>query len=149
MPGPPPEPTRLKLAKGTRRDRVNKTEPEPPSALPVAPAWLPDAVRAVFLSTVAELDSMGLATRADTASLIALSQAVVEHQRASVLVAKQGILLIGERGQVVRNPAVVVTNQAAATIIRLSREFGLTPAARTSMGSKHEPEDKGSERLLA
>jgi P27 family predicted phage terminase small subunit len=92
---------------------------------------------------------MGLASKVDADNLIAYAQAVYEHQRASLLIAKQGIIVFGERGQAVRNPACVVTQQTSAIMLRLAREFGLTPSARTAMGSTKEPEDKDSERLLA
>src|SRR5215475_12532578 len=101
---PNQEPTKLKRLKGVEKREINKTEPEPPSELPRPPAWLPEPVRAVFLDTVADLDFMGLASRADRTSLIAFSQAVVEHQRASMLIAKQGVITMGERGQPIRNP---------------------------------------------
>jgi P27 family predicted phage terminase small subunit len=99
---------------------------------------------------VADLDFMGLASSADVDNLVAYAQAVIEHQRASMLVAKQGVVVFGERGQQVRNPACVVTQQASATMLRLAREFGLTPAARTAMGTKHKPlKEEQAARLLA
>jgi P27 family predicted phage terminase small subunit len=151
MASPIPEPTRLKRAKGVRRDRLNAVEPEPPEALPVPPSWLPDSLRVIFLDTVRDLDHMGLASRADTPSLIAFCQAVYEHQRASLLVHKQGLILFGREGQPIRNPAAVITNQTATTILRLSERFGLTPASRTQMGTKNEPlkSKQEPERLLA
>jgi P27 family predicted phage terminase small subunit len=92
---------------------------------------------------------MGLASRVDADNLITYCQALYEHQRASLLVAKQGVITFGKEGQPIRNPACVITQQTASTILRFAREFGLTPSARAAMGSTKEPEDKGSERLLA
>ena len=66
-----------------------------------------------------------------------------------MLVAKHGIMSIGERGQPIRNPAVVVTRESATTMLRLAKEFGLTPAARTAMGTKKDPNANEAERLLA
>jgi P27 family predicted phage terminase small subunit len=144
-------PTKLKRARGVTRTRINAVEPEPPEALPVPPSWLSAPVRDIFLRTVEDLDAMGLASRADTPSLVTFAQACYEHQRASILIEKQGLILIGREGQPIRNPAAVITNQTATVILRLSERFGLTPASRAQMGTKNKPLKDGDkpERLLA
>lgn len=148
--GPAPLPTAVKRLRGSEPREINKTEPRAPKGIPVAPAWLPEGVKLIFQRIALELHSMGLASPVDADNLIAYSQAIYEHQRASALIAKQGIILFGKEGQPVRNPACVITQQTSAVILRYAREFGLTPSARTAMGTKYgEPVEADSERLLA
>lgn len=148
--GPAPMPTALKRIKGTQPDRINKTEPKAPEGIPVAPDWLPEPVKLIFQRVALDIHAMGLASTVDADNLASYAQALYEHQRASLLIAKQGIIVFGDRGQPVRNPACVITQQTSAVILRYAREFGLTPSARTAMGSKYgEPVGGEAERLLA
>jgi phage terminase small subunit len=77
----------------------------------------------------------------------------VIHRKASRLLAKSNVLVTvnARTGQVaVRNPAVQVQRDAAATIRVYAREFGLTPSGRSDIhmggGKGH---GAGAARLLS
>lgn len=134
--GPAPVPTRLKVLRGeTRPSRLGTGEPVPRDAAPVPPPWLsPDALR-IWDRTVAELTAMGMAHAADTDSLVVYCTAVINHARAQQLLDAAGPLIKGVEGNVVRNPAVAVVHASSVVIGKFAREFGLTPAARVSLGT--------------
>ena len=60
-------------------------------------------------------------------------------------------MITGKDGQRVRHPAVIVEREAAETVRRLAREFGLTPSGRADLGHAMPPSAPGlgPERLLS
>jgi P27 family predicted phage terminase small subunit len=152
--GPKTQPAKLKLLSGeTHRDRIPSDEPVPadePLTLDAGPREPSDEVQAVWDKTVAQLESMGLAYAADSEALRAYCEAVVQHRRASAVLKASGVLVQGLHGNYVRNPALQVQRDTAATMLTLAREFGLTPSARTQIGLDRErPPGQGAERLLS
>jgi P27 family predicted phage terminase small subunit len=69
---------------------------------------------------------------------------------AARLVMAEGAIVEGKDGQRVRHPAVIVEREAAETVRRLAREFGLTPSGRADLGHALPPPPLGlgPERLL-
>lgn len=142
--GPAPAPTELKLFRGERnQDRINRHEPKPRPTQLELPEGAADEVRAVFEDTTAELDAMGLAYRCDSAALHCYAEAVVIHRHASAVLAKSPVLVKGLHGNMVRNPALQIQRDSAATVRAFAQEFGLTPSARSSIRAKEN--DNGEE----
>lgn len=132
--GPAPRPTALKLLHGEKnRDRINTDEPLPRPTLPESPEDMAADVREVWDETLVELEAMSLAFSADGPALRCYCEAVVNHRKASNLLAKSAILVKGIHGNLVRNPALQVQRDAANTIRAFAQEFGLTPSARSSI----------------
>lgn len=132
--GPAPRPTALKLLHGERhRDRINPDEPAPRPTLPDLPDDASDEVRRVWDRTLAELDAMNLAFSSDRDALRCYCEAVVVHRKASALLARSAVLVKGLHGHLVRNPALQIQRDAAATVRAFAQEFGLTPSARSSI----------------
>jgi len=129
--GPVPRPTKLRLVEGARVDRVNQNEPIPGAMPPEAPENIAPEVRVIWDYTVGELEQMGIASSADRDSLICYCEAVVAHRKASALLAKSDVLILGIHGKPVRNPALAVQRDAAGVIRAFAQEFGLTPSGRT------------------
>jgi P27 family predicted phage terminase small subunit len=73
----------------------------------------------------------------DQDMMVSLVRAVCRHEDAARLVAAEGIVVTGKDGQRVRHPAVIIEREAAETVRRLAREFGLTPSGRADLG--HAP----------
>lgn len=135
--GRPPKPTALRIIEGDKHtERYNHHEPIPRADRPECPDEVSDAVREVWNYTVSELDAMGIAYAADRDTLHCYCEAVVAHRRASVIVAKTGVLQKGLHGGFVRNPALVVQRDSAYVIRQFAQEFGLTPSARTRIENK-------------
>lgn len=143
--GPAPKPTRLRLVDGDKKNRINTDEPVARQGAIEPPGEMSPEVRAVWDRVVAELDAMQLASPADVDSLRCFCEAVVDHERASAVLAKSNVVIKGLHGGLVRNPAVVVQLQAAETIRKFAQEFGLTPSGRTRIrveeatGRAYEP----------
>lgn len=135
--GPAPQPTKLRLLNGARPDKVNQHEPIPTDELPVCPDDEPQDVRDLFDRVVRHLDTMKLASSADTEQLLVYCWAVVVHRQASVqLMAGDGVLIEGAMGGQVKHPALQIMRDAAQTIRSYAGEFGLTPSARAGLEVK-------------
>lgn len=139
--GPAKRPAKLRLIDGARPSEVNQREPIPMQRLPEPPDDLAPEVREVWDRLVVELDAMGIASSADRDSLVCLCEAVIVHRRASELLAGTDVLMTGVMGTRVRNPALQIQRDAAATIRAFSRDFGLSPSARA--GIETNPADQG------
>lgn len=134
--GPAKKPTALKLLQGEHRaSRINANEPVPRPLPPEPPGWLPKDVRAVWDRTLVELTAMNLAASADGDSLVVFCQAVVHYAEACRLVNTAGILIKGENGGVVKNPAMQIVRDTGHTIRTMGGQFGLTPAARAGLSA--------------
>lgn len=129
--GPPPKPTALRLLHGDRKSSINAREPATRSLPPTAPDGIADDVRAIWDYTLAGIIYMNIAADVDRDALICYCEAVVAHRKASAILAKSPILIKGQMGGMVRNPALAVQRDAATTIRGYCQEFGLTPSART------------------
>jgi P27 family predicted phage terminase small subunit len=131
--GPAPKPTALRLLHGDREDRINRNEPMPRDLLPVPPDSIARDVREVWDYTLNELTAMKIATAADRDTLLCYCEAVVTHRKASAILAKTPVLIKGLHGGMVRNPALQIQRDAAATIKSFAQEFGLTPSGRSQI----------------
>lgn len=131
MSGPPPQPRALRLLTGNHPELLNPDEPMPAEAEAEPPAEMGQVAREVWDFTVRELRAMRTLHRCDRDSLLAYCEAVAAHRKASRLLASSDILIKGEKGQPIRNPALQVQRDAATLIRSYAQEFGLTPASRT------------------
>lgn len=129
--GRKPKPTALRLIDGDRKDRIAENEPIPRGLPPVLPEGVSAEVRYIWTYTVRELDAMGILYAADRDVLLAYCEAVVTHRRACAELATGTVLVRGQMGNQVRNPALQIQRDAATQIRTLAQEFGLTPSART------------------
>lgn len=148
MRGPAPKPTALRKIHGDRKDRINKREPQPRQVLPEPPMDMTPDGREVWIYTINELGPMKIATAADRDALAAYCEAVSLHRRATRMLADSDLLIEGQRGNLVRNPAVQMQRDAAATMKSFAAEFGLTPRARAEFKVADEGDDDGREALL-
>lgn len=132
--GVPPLPTKLRILHGERHvDRLNQDEPAPIPNSPRVPENSSLQVQQVWRETVRELEGMGLAFSSDSDALRCYCEAVVQHRRASAVLAKSPVLVVGLHGNLVRNPALQIQRDCAQTIRGFAQEFGLTPSARSTI----------------
>lgn len=140
-PGPAPTPTHLRVVRGVRPDRINKSEPQPKGSEPKCPTWLSREAKAVWKRTAEQLRQMGLLFEADQDVLVAYVGAVVNYRRATEIVESEGVLVEGRRDGMVTNPAVRVQRDAAQQIRMLASELGLTPSSRTRLKAEETGDD--------
>lgn len=148
--GRTPTPTALRILKGDKESRINRDEPKPAPGIPDVPPTVEDVdVLKVWAYTCAQLKKMGCVAPVDRDVLHAYCEAVVLHRRASQYVAEHGITAIGAMGTVTKNPMIQVQRDAANTMARLGRLFGLTPSARSEIRMGSKTDQSSAERFLS
>lgn len=146
--GPQPKSPDLRVLHGDRQDRL--PDPPVPSEREVLPpAGMSKDALAVWEELVPELVRLGIVAAIHASALRVLCDAVAIHAKASGHVARRGVIVTGDKGRKVKNPALQVMRDQASVIKSFATEFGLTPLAlqqlRTSRGSTRV----GAERLLS
>lgn len=147
--GPPPTPTKLKIARGNPGKRpLNEREPQPAVEPPAMPAWLSPAAKAEWKRIVPELIRLGLLAKIDRAALTAYCQAVAELEIATQTLDVEGRVcrmpILNNAGEVIgerlkAHPCVAQMNAASQRVKALIQEFGLTPASRSRVQAGDKP----------
>jgi P27 family predicted phage terminase small subunit len=145
--GPAPEPTRLKLIKGTKPYRINTNEPVPLDRAINRPEWLSTLASEEWDRIAPHLVAMGTVTDADLSGFAIYCEAVARWRRLAELVAASPPV-VNRDGAVVKNPVYAQVRDAAAEVRLWAREFGLTPSARAGIRVEHVIGGEGGARLL-
>ena len=143
--GPPPQPTFLKLIKGTARaHRINPREAKVAAehGPPAPPEHLSPEAREEWDLQCELLFKIGLITKIDRPALACYCQAYGRWRVAEVEFAKlaaradnAGFLMRTISGNWIQNPMLNVANRAMADTMRYAVELGLTPSARTRINA--------------
>lgn len=134
--GPRPKPTNLKIIEGTyRKDRApeNEARPQDPAA---PPSWLRKDQLAVWSEVVPHLERVGLATTADQVVLgryVDMLTAWVTLAKDIRGLTKSSRYHYTEAGTHRVHPAFAEFRTLGAELLKLEREFGMTPSARTGI----------------
>jgi P27 family predicted phage terminase small subunit len=100
---------------------------------PRCPEYLDHRAKQEWKRLIPILKSMKVLTEADGLMLANLCQAVSMLAKAQQTLNEKGFLYKAPSGYVMQSPLLAVVNQCVDTITKLSREFGLSPAARSRM----------------
>jgi P27 family predicted phage terminase small subunit len=133
MRGRKPKPSLIKLLDGNPGKRpVNDREPSVLSGAPDAPDWLDAEAQAEWVRVTADLDAMGLLSRADRPALAAYCTAWSRWVEAEAMVKRFGsIVKSPEKGFPMKSPYLSIADQAMETMRKFLVEFGLTPSSRS------------------
>lgn len=142
-------PTRYKVLRGDRADRINRNEPQPPDLPAVKPPWLSPFASEEWDAIVPDLDAMGVTKRADSNAIAAYCEAVARFRVATSLVTRAGPLIKNAEGNLVKNPAVAQARDASHELRLWSKELGLTPSARTPLRIEHVGQSQPGAELLS
>lgn len=124
MPGPPPEPTQLKILKGNPGKRpLNTAEPQPRREPPTCPLWLLPEAKREWRRIVPELSRLGLLTVVDRAALAAYCQSWARYVDAETAASASKVRLYADLMR-----AFLV-------------QFGLTPASRAKLSAGPAPRE--------
>lgn len=134
-PGPKPKPTALKLARGTRRDRVNEREPVAPPGRPEAPGFLDAVAVAEWERIVPQLEAIGVLSTVDGAALALYCQSFSRMVAAEEKILGGNLTSATARGVGV-SPYVRIARDAAAFCAKMLVEFGLTPSSRSRVTTR-------------
>ncbi|MFO0931138.1 MAG: P27 family phage terminase small subunit [Planctomycetota bacterium] len=139
--GPSPTPTRLLQLRGSWRAKQRVNEPRPRRTRPRPPATLGAEAKKGFLSLVRQLYAQHVVVGLDAQSLARYADLLVDYWKAAEFVAKHGAVYVvrgkpareGEQGPAIGfrpYPQMALKIALASELLRLEREFGLTPSAR-------------------
>ncbi len=145
--GPSRTPTRILELRGSWRAKTRAGEPAPRRARPRCPDWLSEDARKVFAVVVRRLWAMEVGTRTDEEAIARYADLLVQYRRVSAFVTQHGEAYVvrgkprreGEEGPVVGikpYPQAKRQETLAMLLLRLEKEFGLTPAARAHFAAQ-------------
>lgn len=95
------------------------------------PTELPPVARDEWNRIVGELTALSILSRFDRAPLAIYCGAYALWVEAFEAIQKYGTVMKSPTGYPVQSPYVAILNRQAETLMRLSAEFGFTPAARS------------------
>ena len=131
MRGRKPKPTHLKAITGNPGKRaLNAHEPAPEIAIPECPPELSPAAQREWQRLVSELAKLHLLTNLDRAALAAYCGAYALWAEATEAIQKFGVMVKSPTGFPIQSPYVSIANRQAEIMLRISSEFGFTPASR-------------------
>jgi P27 family predicted phage terminase small subunit len=134
QPGPKPEPTGLKLAKGNPGRRpLNENEPKPiqPDKPLLPPEWLSLEAMAEWHRVAPMLHELGLLTELDACEFAGYCEAVGTFELACRAIDREGETYETDTGFKRASPWVKIRRDAVKQIHEGAQRFGLTPADRT------------------
>jgi P27 family predicted phage terminase small subunit len=132
--GPIPKPTVIEIMEGRPGHRpINSNEPQPRAVAPRCPDYLDARAKKEWKRLVPILQRMRVLTEADGIALGNLCQTYSTMLKAQEKLNELGILYKSPSGYVMQSPLLNIVSACIDTLNKLSREFGLTPAARSRL----------------
>lgn len=132
MRGRPRKPRSLKEDQGTYRpDRDLSIDVA--SGVPDPPSYLSEQALTHWDRMVQAAQKVRVLTEADGDALAMLCVAFEEYKAADIIVRDEGEICESNKGGKYQHPAVGIRSNAWKKIVRMLREFGLTPSARAGM----------------
>ena len=128
--GRPRKPTALRLIEG---GKMPETEPRPTPAKVRMPAGLSRPEQRYWRQTAPDLIARGVLTRWDVTALKDWCIYRARKDAADKDIAVRGQLVLGREGTTVRNPSIMISQQAGAAAARIGARFGLTPSDRAGV----------------
>jgi P27 family predicted phage terminase small subunit len=141
-----PMPTALRVLEGNRGHRPPPAhEPQPRPVTPKMPAHLDSIARREWRRLVPILTDMRVLTETDGINLALLCQTYSRLIQAQQALSKSSLLLKTSSGYVQQSPLISIISAATEQLVKLCREFGLSPASRcrlqTEPSQRHEADD--------
>jgi P27 family predicted phage terminase small subunit len=131
--GKSPIPTALKVLHGERRsERLNTAAPVPNGA-PTMPRGMSRRAQSVWRRQIKALAGTGILTAADGDCLRVYCESVDRYIVASQMLAVDGPLIVGQKGNDVRNPLTQIVRDNAALVRTFGRDLGFSPGSREGL----------------
>ena len=155
-PGPPRTPTPILDARGSRVTLYDRgDEPIPDRTRPTCPTWLRKEGKRAWREIIPQLDDMGVLGKCDRNALARYCQTWARWREADDwLKANENICTsIDAQGNTVLkpHPYVGVASTLSEQLLRLEKQFGLTPSARAGLAEpkvKNPHENRGKAGLF-
>lgn len=146
--GQQPKPSEIKRAEGNRSKLARDNIKDDPQGIgePTVPMHLTADERLMWAHTVASLPE-GVLTRADDMAIEGFVVNAVRFRRVGKMIENTGYMVQSPQGPV-RNPLLVVQNNAHKLFHMAGSQLGLTPVSRAHLASPNEGEDDPMALLL-
>lgn len=150
--GPPPTPTPILKRRGSWRAKARGAEPSAPPGRPPCPACLTGGARHAWQQLAPQLEGMGVLTQVDGAALARYCQMWDQWRRYQKVLAKEGDITkaVDANGneQLRLRPEVAESRRLSMELLRLEKEFGLTPAARAHLAQAAKDTESDDDRFF-
>ena len=134
MRGRKPKSTRLKIISGNPgKHPLNRDEPRPDANVPQCPGELGPVAKVEWDRLVGELAILRIVTNLDRAALAAYCGAYAMWAEATQAIQTYGSMIKSPTGFPMQSPYVSMANRQAEIMMRISSEFGFTPASRSRL----------------
>lgn len=153
--GPRPQPSALRVLRGSRRSSDVSCEPAPPEGDIRPPLWLAGPALQKWNELLPLLQGVRVMTQADVGALARYCDSFAWWRRCRDTIEAQGDTITirdanGAEKYHQQRPEVGIVNKLAQQLHRLEVEFGLTPSARRTIHvSPQQPRDELEEFFLA
>ena len=153
---PPKTPTAILKMRGSWLADKRGNEPEPERTRPRCPRWLAKEARRAWRELIPQLETMSILGRCDRNALTRYCQLWARWRATEEWLAEHGdiITMRNEAGQLTdlkQVPQVGRSLRLSAELLKLERQFGMTPSARAGLAiPKNNPqENRGKNRFFA
>jgi P27 family predicted phage terminase small subunit len=139
--GRPKQPTALRILRGNPGKRpIPENEPQPAADAIEPPAWVTGPALDKWHEVVPKLVAMGLMTNADTDTIGHYCVTFVEWLKHLGLCQRGADIIVmkDEAGKVRYaqvSPSATLVHKMGAQLLKIAREFGMTPSSRTGIAS--------------
>tara|TARA_Y100000401_G_scaffold117519_1_gene126835 strand:- start:23633 stop:24115 length:483 start_codon:yes stop_codon:yes gene_type:complete len=152
--GPRPTPTEVLKLRGSWRANNNPDEPQPDQGRPEMPQGLDPVAQAAWQYLVEQTEQMRVLTMADGYALEMLARCWSRWQEAEDSLTKHGNVFPirnedGSLKYLQQSPYVSIARNLGDQVLKLLREFGLTPSARTRIATEPTQTVDPLQELLA
>ena len=150
-PGARPKPTKQKQLEGNPGRRpLPENEAKPTPGAPVVPEWLSDLGRKVWDTEAPELAKIGLLTQADGIAFGLFCESMANYITDAKELRGEKRVAVSEKGSAYQHPLVGMCNKSWDQILKMCREFGVTPASRSQVTAVDVPKEAdGKDRYFA
>jgi P27 family predicted phage terminase small subunit len=152
--GPPPTPTKILEGRGSWRAKANPREPLPERGKPAKPRYLKGLAARTWSALVDQLDRIGVLTKIDQHALARYCELFEQYRQTQEFIQENGRQYPVRRWDEGTNawiivdykifPEVSIFMQLSDKLLKLEKEFGLTPSARSRIEIHPEPKKKNA-----
>lgn len=135
--GPAAKPRAIRQLEGiSRPSRLNPSEPEPKISSPEPPVPLDAKQRLVWDTLAPEMIRIGTLTLVDIPAFLRYIDLTIEHQEMQRQIDGRNYFFVirnedGTPKFITVAPQVTIRDRAAAALLKLEAQFGMTPSSRT------------------
>lgn len=131
--GPKPTPIAVLETRGSRRAKDRKAAPRPEACVLECPAWVSESALEYWPEIAEQLNQEGISTALDAEVMGLLVDALAEYVEARRESELRGPVETTSNGNVIQSPWVSIMHNAADRTLKLLRELGKTPSARSGL----------------